>query len=224
MAKTGYSTTTADQEAIEHLAEAIRKGALWFVALLEAISLWQSPDETYKRKKYCYLIKGEAFDWLLLAQRLLDTVNGLVPEAEVSELLFTGDLPEGVTRADFRRIIGSKKYRAYLNYFYGVEVEQALELAVETEIRKERRASGWRSMSGIEDEVYERIYGAGKAELWGEFRKQKGGAAGDSLDLGEMKAFTYWLFGYRMAKSEKEVFASDTRKGLNLLHRLKAKR
>ncbi len=218
-----YAAQTAgDQQAIEHLVIAIRSGKPWFIALLEAVNLWYSPVEVYKRKRYRYIIGGEAFDWLLLAQRLLDTVNGLVPEAEVKDLLFKSVFPLEVSRAEFRRLMGLLKYRAHLNYFYGVEVEQALELAVENEVRKERHASGWRTMSGIENEAYERIYGCNKEDLFRVFRTEKGLPQNECLNLDELKEFTYWLFHYRLANSEKERFASDTRKGLNLLHRLEA--
>ncbi len=213
-----------DQQAIDHLAGAIRSGTPWFIALLEAINLWESPQEVYKRKRYRYLIEGQAFDWLLLAQRLLDTVEGLVPKEEVTELLFKGVFPIEMSRTEFRRLIGAKKYRAYLNYFYGVEVEQALELAVEREVRKERKASGWRPMTGIEGEAYDRVYGCDKAVLLSIFQREKGYPDNGCLSIGQLKEFTYWLFKYRMANSEKEVFASDTRKGINLIHRLRSKR
>lgn len=218
------AVSAGDREAIEHLAEAIRAGKPWIIALLEAINLWQSPEEVYQRKKYRYLINGEAFDWLLLAQRLLDTVNGAAPREEVTELLFKGNLPIDLNRSEFRRLIGAKKYRAYLNYFYGVEVEQALELAVEMEVQKERVASGWRTKSGVEDEACERIYGCKKCELLGWFQKEKGYPENGDLNLGRLKEFTYWLFHYRLANSEKERFASDTRKGLNLLYQLKSRK
>lgn len=217
------SQAVDDQEAIEHLAGAIKAGKPWFIALLEAINLWQSPEEVYKKKRYRYLVDGEAFDWLLLAQRLLDTVNGVVPEDEVTALLFKGIFPLELNRTEFRRLIGAKKYRAYLNYYYGIEVEQALELAVETEVRKERKASGWRTMSGIEEEAFDRIYDDKKAHLLAKFRSEKGYSPNSRLGLAEIKEFTYWLFHYRLANSERERFASDTRKGINLLHRLHTK-
>ncbi|MBI2934147.1 MAG: hypothetical protein HYY29_01115 [Chloroflexi bacterium] len=213
---------SGDRQAIEHLASAIQAGESWFIALLEAINLWHSPAEVYKRKRYRYIIGGEAFDWLMLAQRLLDTVASMVPQEEVNDLLFKNRFPMELSRSEFRRLIGAAKYRAHLNYFYGVEVEQALEFAVETEVRKERHASGWRTMSGVEDEAFERVYGCKKEGLFRMFQAEKGFPRDGCLNLDELKEFTYWLFHYRLAKSEKERFASDTRKGLNLLHHPRA--
>jgi hypothetical protein len=212
-----------DIEAIEHLRRSVQDGKPWFPALLEAMSLWSSPTEVYRGKTYNYLIAGEAFDWLLLAQRLLDEVNGLVPGDEVAELLLRSKPPAPISRAEFRRLIGHSKYQAYLNYHYGVVVEEAIVLAVELEVRKERHASGWRTQTGVENEAFRRIYDADKNELLHRFREAKGLPLNKSWRIDERKEFTYWLFRYRLAKSEKERFASDTRKGLNYLRHLRAR-
>src|SRR5688572_10397351 len=59
-----------DQEALKHLHRAVKAGTHWFTAVLEAIALWQSPEETYGERHFRYLVGSEAFDWLLLAERL----------------------------------------------------------------------------------------------------------------------------------------------------------
>ena len=58
---------TSKAEAIKHLEQAIAGGKHWYLALLEAIGLWNTAEETYSGRTYHYLIGGEAFDWLLLA-------------------------------------------------------------------------------------------------------------------------------------------------------------
>ena len=80
--------TGADREAILHLREAISTGKNWYVALLEAIGLWGSAEELHDGRYYRYLIGGEAFDWLSLAERLCQEIDGLVPEGEKIDLLF----------------------------------------------------------------------------------------------------------------------------------------
>ena len=42
------------------------------------------------------------------------------------------------------------------------------------------------------------------------------------MDLKESKEFTYWLFKYRLSKSDKARIASDTRKGLQQLELMRA--
>ena len=128
----------SDGEAIQHLKRSILSGKQWYIALLEAIGLWGSTEEVYNGQTYRYLIAGEAFDWLLLAERLCSEVNGLLPEEESSDLLFFATPPIELPKKDFMKLIGESKYQAHLNYHYGVVIEAALILAVEEEVYKEQ--------------------------------------------------------------------------------------
>jgi len=158
-------TLTGDDKVIKHLEQAIISGKHWYIALLEAIGLWSTAEETYNGRSYCYLIDGEAFDWLLLAERLCQTVDNLLPSDERTDLLFHGKPPLKITDNKFKELIGSTKYHQYLNYFYGITVEEALILAVREEVRKERRTLGLNKDLNYDEEVYQRIYGANKAVL-----------------------------------------------------------
>ena len=204
-------------EAIRHLEQAIIAGKHWYLALLEAIGLWTESEETYNGRHYRYLIDGEAFDWLLLAERLCAAIDDLVPEDEKLALLFQGRPPIRLTKERFKELIGGAKYRQYLNYFYGVTVEEALNLAVQEEVRKERRTSGYNNEHNLVSEVYQRIYGATKAILLKRFRREKSYPQLRSITLTELKEFTYWLFKYRLKHCDKARVASDTKKALEQL-------
>ena len=136
-------TPVGDTEAIRYLEQAITSGKHWYMALLEAIGLWTTAEETCNGCTYRYLIAGEAFDFLLLAERLCEAVDGLLPDEDKMALLFQGRPPLRLTEKEFKELIGSGKYQQYLNYFYGVTVEEALFLAVQDEVRKERRIWGY---------------------------------------------------------------------------------
>ena len=136
----GDNSISTENESVRHLRESIAGGTHWFTALLESIALWTLTEETHKDRTYRYLIGGEAFDWLLLAERLLAEVSSLVPQDEVVELLFYARLPVQMTDEEFKGLIGASKYSAQLNYFYGVTVEEALMLAVEEEVHQVLRA------------------------------------------------------------------------------------
>jgi hypothetical protein len=211
--------TGADREAILHLREAISTGKNWYVALLEAIGLWGSAEELYEGRYYRYLIGGEAFDWLTLAERLCEEINGLVPENEKLDLLFAATPPIDLPPSEFRQLIGDVKYRAYLNYLYGVVIEEALLSVVEEEVLKENGHLTLILGQRVEEEAYRRIYDAEMTALLALFRGQRGYANGDSMSLTEKKEFTYWLFKYRVEHSEKARVASDTRKALVWLQR-----
>jgi len=208
-----------DIQAIQHLKEAIAAGKHWYLALLEAIKLWASPEEDYNGRHYCYLIDNEAFDWLVLAERLCEQVDRLIPEKELIDLLFFDRPPIELTKDEFKKLIGKAKYQAYLNYLYGVLVEEILILAVTEEIRKGKRASGLNEDNGTVDEAYQHIYGATQAELVSLFRKERGYTRRKSMPIGEVKEFTYWLFKQRLKRCDKSRVASDTKKALLKLHR-----
>ena len=212
------STAAGDAEAIRYLKEALASGKNWYLSLLGAIGLWTSASEEYNDRSYVYLIDGEAFDWLLLAERLCDTVEGFLPENERDALLFHGVPPLELDASAVRELIGDIKYGQYLNYFYGVTVEEALLLAVQEAIDKERWVQGLhRALSS--DEAYHRIYDAERDDLLKQFRQEKHHIQRQSITIDEMKEFTYWLFKYRLKRCEKARIASDTRKALDYLQR-----
>ena len=215
----GQTGVSGDNEAIRYLKESIIQGEHWYIALLEAIERWTVSEESCHGRDYRYLIDNEAFDWLLLAERLLAEVDNIVPKEEVLSLLFHGKAPLELQGEEFCRLIGEAKYRAHLNYFYGITVEETLLLAVEEETRKEQRARALTENNHLSKEVYERVYGAPMAELLTKFRKEKGYPKRNSMDLGDLKEFTYWLFKYRLNNCDKARIASDTKKALNELER-----
>src|SRR6266496_6359817 len=107
---------------VDDLHSAVECGAAWYPALLDAIARWPLPLELVDGRWYRYLIGGEAFDWLLLAERLLPSIEQFVPEEERIALLFHAQPPSEQSSEDFRTAIGEPKYRAHLNYVYGVVV------------------------------------------------------------------------------------------------------
>jgi hypothetical protein len=218
--------STRDTQAIQGLKNAITEGRNWYVALLEAVRLWSSLEEDYDGRHYHYLVDNEAFDWLVLADRLCEELDGLIPEKEQINLLFFDIPPIELSKDEFKNLIGASKYQAHLNYLYGILVEKFLILAVTEEIRKEKRVLGLNNDNGVVDEAYRRIYGATQFALLKQFRKERHCPQLRSISLSELNEFTYWLFKYRIKTRDKSCVASDTKKALIKLHgllKLKAK-
>lgn len=207
-------TETGDAKAIGHLRRSIQAGRHWYPALLEAIGLWASAEEVCDGCTYRYLIAGEAFDWLRLAGRLCEAVDGLLPVEEKAALLFKGQPPLQLTEAEVRRLIGDIKFNQCLNYFYGVAVEEALVQAVQDEVRKERRVLGYADHSDATNEAYRRIYGSTRVIMLRRFQRERGCPQLRSISLAELKEFAYWRFKYRLANCDSTRVASDTRKSL----------
>src|SRR5690348_15284062 len=130
-------------EIIATLRQDLLGGEPWYPALLRAVGRWRLPAERVGERQYRYLVGGEAFDWLLLAERLTDTAGDLIPADERDALLFFNRSPERQDTDEFRALVGPVKYRAHLNYLYGVVVEEALQLSVELDVHKEQRCRVW---------------------------------------------------------------------------------
>ena len=211
-------------EPLDRFMAELDAGAPWFDALMQAIALWERPEEQVLHRTYRYLVSGEAFDWLLLAERLIAAADGRIEPSAAELLLFEGRAPaDGLRDAGrlsddhLRELIGESKHRAHLNYVYGVTVEEALQYAVELEIGKERvnvNIKDRRSDEAQRDPIYERIYGEPCAALLRDFRDEMMRPHNPHIALSELREFMYWLFKYRVKNQEPARVASDTRKAL----------
>jgi hypothetical protein len=203
--------------AIDHFERSVRSGQNWYISLLESIGLWKKAAEYSNGRSYHYLIDGEAFDWMLLAERLCDALPGLIPEPEKNIFLFRGMPPINLSSERFKELIGFAKYHQYLNYYYGITAEEALVFAVEEEVRKEKRAWGYAHEAEATNESYRRIYGITFSIMLRHFRKEKKYPQVKSIELNELKEFAYWRFKYRLKMCEKAKVASDSRKAISWL-------
>ena len=203
-------------------------GKNWKLSVLETIAEWPLATETVAGRDIDYLIAGEAFDWRLLAQRLLDECSSTIEDEAWWEWLYDSALFAGFAEPEFMRAVGVDKFRAHLSYFYGVTVEQSLLVSVEEEIIHIRVASGRELSDRSLERAHELLYGNTRDQLWEVFRLEAGvePARSGSRHKGEHSlasedAFTYWLFKLRMERSDPARIASDTRKGLSKLERMR---
>ena len=212
---------SVQEEALDRLMREIQGGRPWAEALLEAMSMWTLPEEQVDGRLYRYVIQGEAFDCLLLAERMCGQLRESAQAQEVEELLFRGRFPSYITPESFKNLLGYNKYRGFLNFWYGVVVEQALHVAVEEEVRKDLRAGGRVDVEDMSDAVHRRIYDDGLASLLTRFREDMGYPNRKKFSLTQSKEFTYWLFKLRLYYWDPARVASDTRKGLSWLERVR---
>jgi hypothetical protein len=220
MTKAPVSRQRTAAAVLDELRQAVLDGRPWFIALLQAIAQWPLPEETVGDRRYRYLVGGEAFDWLLLAERLCEALDGLLPAEEREALLFFGRAPLDITEEEFRRLIGYAKYRAHLNYLYGVIVEEVLQLVVEEDLRKDQLSRAWEKHLPPDAEAFQHIYGRAQDELLREFRDERRLSEAESLSLAEAQEFTYWLFKHRLGWCDPARVASDTHRALAKLRRL----
>ncbi len=217
------------EQVLDWLEDALRQQSTdWRTAMLEAIGRWPIASEVVEGERYDYLLAGEAFDWKLLAQRIRTRLQGGIPEDEWGSWIGSPAPFGGLEEAEFTRILGVQKHRAHLSYFYGVTVEQALQTAVGEEIAKRRVAGGRAPNQESREAAYLRLYGFSQMVLWHDFVSSKKAEDPDNhnhlngeASLNIMDDFTYWLFKKRMGRADPARVASDTRKGLAQLERMR---
>jgi hypothetical protein len=217
---TASDPLTDAQQVIDEMREAVAGGADWYTTMLEAVRNWPLPEERVDGREFSYLVGGQAFDWLLLAERLSGEIADFVPEDELTALLFHDQAPVEMREDEFQELLGAK-YKAHLNFVYGVRVEAALQMAVMEEVRKEHHGSRvWAKNGHMDEETHVRIYGKPMDELLSIYRDECELPAEDKVSLAGLNEWRYWLFQYRIKNCDPEKVASDTRKGLAVLQRL----
>ncbi len=218
----GSATGLTEQvpEAVLHLRSAVRSGTPWPQAMLEAVALWTLPQEVHLGRSYQYLIQGEALDWLVLAERLCPELDGFISDEEKERLLFWGILPDDTIPEALQDTLGVNKYRAYLNYWYGVVVEEALQLSVEESVRKRHLALCYADSEDLVEQAFVLLYGATRADLLEEFRGWANIARRRALSLTDLKGFIYWLHKRRLKMWDPARVASDIKRGIRRLRRL----
>ncbi len=194
--------------------EAIETDTDWVESLLYAICEWTVSSETIEGTYHQYLILGEGLDWLALANRLCSQVKDAIPDNELNDLVMYGVFPQRFETDRFKELIGPIKYGFYLNYWYGVVVEEAIQNAIERDIRKRHLALCYQDSENLFDLVYERLYGETKEELLSKFGSETGVASTNDMTVTRMKEFTYWLHKIRINKWDPARVASDTKRGL----------
>ena len=199
------------EQVIGMLRGQLAIGLPWQHALLEAMGRWIPAEEWYRERRYKYMVGGEAFDWLLLAERLCSEAGEFIPQREMERLLFHGIWPEPLVEDELRDLLGVSKHRAYLNYHYGVVLEEALQLAAEENVRKRHLARGFSDSEELVEEAFRHLYTQTRTELLAKFRTEAQLGKRQGLNLSDLKEFTYWLHKRRVNYWDPARVAYDTR-------------
>lgn len=186
----------------------------WINALLKTICEWTISSESVDGAEYQYLILGEGLDWLALAQRLCGHLENDIPENELNSLIMHGRFPHRFEVNKFKELIGPIKYGFYLNYWYGIVVEEAIQNAIERDIRKRHLALCYQDTEDLSELVYESLYGESRQSLMTKFLSEMGVSNEIDMTTTRLKEFNYWLHKMRINKWDPARVASDTKRGL----------
>ena len=182
--------------------------------ILQLMQDWKIPSEVVGGRKFTYLILGEAFDYLSLLERISLQPGIFIEKNQLEELLFYGYFPPHSIKQEIRKHLGWKKYKAFLNYWYGVVIEQCLQYVVEVEVRKEFLSKGLMEPDDVIDIVFGRLYGGCQENLLTEYLGKSHSCNIKSMSVLELEGYIYWLFQQRFEESDQSRFASDTLKAL----------
>ena len=221
VAEPGCEEGLSPEIVIDIFRGQLAAGAPWCRALLEAMGRWMPAEEWHRDRRYKYMVGGEAFDWLLLAERLCHEAEAYIPQRDLERLLFHGLLPEPLAEDELRDLLGTSKYRAYLNFHYGVVLEEALQLAAEEYVRKRHLARGFSDSEELVEEAYRHLYTRTRSDLLSDFRAAANLGKRRGLNLSDLKEFTYWLHKRRVNYWDPARVAYDTRVAILRLEALR---
>lgn len=206
--------------------------AEWQKAFIGTIAAWPVENETVYGEIFHYFIGSEAFNWKRLAERIatqLAAEDCDYPKPhEIFDWIATSGTFGGLSEQEFRRILGIDGWRAHLNHFYGVHIEQCLLAAVQSRIQKRRYSSGMPPSDDASDRAFVGLYEGTEQELWKTFVEEKSVQLGDLLDewdedgrsIALDEEFTYWLFKRRIEHTNAPQVAAETQRGLEMMARI----
>ncbi len=204
----------------------------WQTAFIETVAAWPIENDTIYGETFHYFIGGEAFNWKRLAERIATqlTEENLSPNlnGEIFDWIATSNVFGGLHEQEFRRILGVDGWRAHLNYFYGVQIEQCLIASVQSRIQKRRYSTGMPPSDDASERAYLGLYEDTEQTLYDHFLTEstdrlsyliaESPDASRSIALDE--EFTYWLFKRRIEHTNAPQIAAETQRGLDMMHRI----
>ena len=203
--------------------------AEWQNAFIATIAAWPVENEIVYGETFHYFIGGEAFNWKRLAERIATQIAVEQCESPRSDEIFDWIEKSGTfggfSEQEFRRILGVDGWRAHLNHFYGVHIEQCLLAAVQSRIQKRRYSKGMPPSDDASDQAYVGLYEGTEHELWQIFKDENSERLSHLIDESDDgtrsialdEEFTYWLFKRRIENTNAPQVAAETQRGLDMM-------
>ena len=194
---------------------------------------WPKQNELLNGQPFHYFIGGEAFNWKrlaeLIATQIADTDTDFIHADQIFKWIDSTGVFGGINEQEFRRILGVDAWRAHLNYFYGVHIEQCLIAAIQSRIQKKRYSAGMPPSDDASDRAFLGLYEETEQDLWQTFLELNSERLADliaesteeSRTVALDEEFTYWLFKRRIEHTNAPQVAAETQRGLDMLNRIK---
>jgi len=185
---------------------------------LKIIGHWPLKSEIIDGIEYQYWINDEAFNWYLLASRIIFSVKD---EQNIKKLDHFLSIEHFLPGSDQRIIINlfpPDKYRAHLNFIYGVILEEVI--ICFNEMEKNKDVLNQFNVTDSINLVYLNLYGMNYTEFIRLFEFETKNKLDQFDTLDSYYNFLYWSWKYRLKKSTPEKIAYDSQSGINFLMNL----
>ncbi len=232
-AATEEDVDTNRRQLLDNLIQRLEDDAShWQPTFLKTVAAWPKQNERIDCETFHYFIGGEAFNWKRLAERIATQLANdnfsQIRSADLFEWLSTTGVFGGIPEQQFQRILGVDAWRAHLNYFYGVHIEQCLIAAVQSRIQKRRYSNGMPPSDDASERAYLGLYEETEETLWDQFLEENSVCLADLIaespdetrTIALEEEFTYWLFKRRIEYTNAPQVAAETQRGLAMLNQI----
>ena len=204
----------------------------WQTAFLETVAAWPIENEHVYGETFHYFIGGEAFNWKRLAERIATQLDEegstTLPAEKIFDWIESSGVFGGIPENEFRRILGVDGWRAHLNHFYGVHIEQCLIAAIQARNHKRRYSAGLPPSDDSSERAYLGLYEETEQDLWQLFIDENADRLSDLIaespdetrTIALDEEFTYWLFKRRIEYTLAPQVAAETQRGLDMMSQI----
>ena len=202
--------------------ELLASGISMHEALLTVIGRWSAKEEIVNDIQFRYWVSGEAFNWELLARRLLLSTNEINSDSALDQLLTEPFVLPGGDQSMITHFFSPQKYKAHLNFLYGVMLEEVIinvnELSAAKEILSQL------SHETPLDTTYLNLYAHNYEDFIKLYQYENKLNFEEFSCLYDYQEFLYWSWKYRIRKSTPEKIAYDTQTGISYVWNLSNKK
>ena len=182
---------------------------------LKIIGHWPLKSEIIDGIEYQYWINDEAFNWYLLASRIIFSVKDEQNIKKLDHFLSTVHFLPGSDQRIMINLFPPDKYRAHLNFIYGVILEEVI--ICFNEMEKNKDVLNQFNVTDSINLVYLNLYGMDYTEFIRLYEFETKTKLDQFDTLHSYYNFLYWSWKYRLKKSTPEKIAYDSQSGINFL-------
>ena len=205
----------------------------WKTNFIKAIAAWPIESERIQNENFHYFIAGEALNWKRLAERIASQIPDhnlyTISKNDIFKWIDNSSVFGGMNENQFRKNIRIDLWRAHLNYFYGVQIEQCIIADLQARIHKRQYSNGKPTSDNTSENAFFGLYEDSEKTLWKIFINENSQRLQnlmttkqelESRNIPLEEEFTYWLFKRRIEHTNAPQIAAETKRGLDMMAKI----